>query len=584
MKKTKIICTLGPATDKIEIVEALIANGMNVARFNFSHGKHSEHAERISLARAAGNKLGQQIALLADTKGPEMRLGMFKESSVELREGEKFTLTTKQDVLGDQYRASVNYVNLAQEINVGTEILLADGLINLKVLTIEDTEIHTVVQNTGSISSRKRVAVPGAILNLPFLSEQDVQDILFAIEHDMDYIAASFVQKAADVLAIRKVLEENNSNIGIISKIENSLGVENIEEIISVSDGIMVARGDLGVEIPAEEVPLVQKSIIAKCNKLAKPVITATQMLESMVKNPRPTRAEASDVANAILDGSDAIMLSGETASGDYPVEAVKTMATIAKRTETALEYEQIMRRTILTVEKTTTEAVSQATAQIAHNLGATAILTATESGYTPRMISKYRPRAKIVAVTPLVAVARKMQLYWGVYPVVGKSNANTDQMVEQTISLALKNDFVKEGDLTVITAGVPVGIVGSTNMIRVHIVGNVILQGTGIGRKVAHGKVCIINEPEDFASKFVAGDILVVKSLMDDYAKFAVKASAIIAEEDGLTSAAAIVGVSFGITTIVGVNGAVEQLEDGAIITVDPERGRLYQGHINAK
>ena len=574
---------MGPATDKPEIIAGLIESGMNVARFNFSHGTHAEQNERIKLLREVSSSLNKNIALLLDTKGPEMRLGMF-ESKVLLEEGQDFVLTTEQNVLGSKQRAMVNYPHLASEIHVGDNILLSDGLVNLKVTAIEGTEIYTKVLNTGEMSSRKRVAVPGAILNLPFMSEQDKQDILFAIENDMDYIAASFVQKAKDVLEIRKILEAHNSQIGIIAKIENAQGVHNIDEIIRVSDGIMVARGDLGVEIPAEEVPLVQKDIIKKCNKQAKPVITATQMLESMVKNPRPTRAEASDVANAILDGSDAIMLSGETASGDYPIEAVQTMTTIAVRTEEALDHCQIIDNVASGIDKTTTNAIGLATTQTALTLGAGAILTATQTGYTPRMIAKYRPHSRIVAVTPHIHVARRMQLYWGVYPIVGANTAGTDAMIASLVDNALRYNYVREGDITVITAGVPVGQTGSTNMLYVHLVTGKTLKGAGIGRKVVQGTACIIDKPSDFINKFRDGEIMVLKSLEEGYADYAVRAGGIIAEEGGLTSAAAIVGVSFGIPTIVGVHNATGLIKDGTEITINAERGCIYKGHINAK
>lgn len=583
MKRTKVICTMGPATDSEAVVRGLIENGMNVARFNFSHGTHDEQYKRLSLVRKVSDELSADIAILLDTKGPEMRLGLF-EQPVLLEEGQEFVLTTEQNVMGSKQRACVNYPDLAKEIAVGAEILLSDGLVNLKVTDIKGSEIYTKVMNTGTMSSRKRVAVPGALLNLPFLSEQDVADIKFAIAHDMDYIAASFVQKAQDVLSIRRILEASGSEIGIIAKIENSLGVENIEEIIKVSDGIMVARGDLGVEIPTEEVPLVQKSIIKKCNIAAKPVITATQMLESMVKNPRPTRAEASDVANAILDGSDVIMLSGETASGDYPIEAVKTMSTIAVRTEEALNHQAIIRHVASSVDKSTTNAIGLATTQTALTLGATAILAASESGYTPRMIAKYRPHARVIAVTPNKNVARRMQLYWGVCPIVGRSAEGTDAMISNLMELATTYGYVQEGDLVVVTAGVPVGKAGSTNMLYVHLVAKQEWAGTGIGRKIVKGRVCVVEREQDFANKFQEGDILVVKSLEEGFANYALKASAVITEEAGLTSHAAIVAVSFGIPTIVGVAKATSELQDGMLITVSSERGYIYRGHINAQ
>jgi pyruvate kinase len=435
------------------------------------------------------------------------------------------------------------------------------------------------VQNTGDISDRKRVAVPGVSLNLPFLSAQDEADILFGVEQDMDFIAASFVQRAADILAIRKLLEDANVHMEIIAKIENAEGVKNIDEILKVADGIMVARGDLGVEIPAEEVPIAQKMLIKKCNAVGKPVITATQMLESMMVNPRPTRAEASDIANAIMDGTDCIMLSGETASGDYPVEAVQTMARIAMRAEETLAANALVR-----AQCTTTDAISHATTQVAQELHAAAIITATEHGYTARMVSKYRPQAPIIAVTPHEKTIRRMMLLWGVQPVLGVSTKNSDDMVQNSIVRSLEEGLVKEGDLVILTAGVPVGMSGTTNMIRVHVIGKILLRGVGIGQRSVTGKVCVAHSIEDIKRKMEPGDILVIAGVDEETASYAAKAAAIIAEEGGLTSNAAVVGITTGIPVIIGVSGAVESLADGLIVTVDAARGLIYHGEINAR
>lgn len=582
MKKTKIVCTVGPSTDKEGLLEKMMTAGMDVARFNFSHGNHDEQAKRIKLVRKASANSKKPIALLADTKGPEMRLGLFENGSVNLETGDKFILTSVE-ILGTKEKVGINYPNLPKEVNVGDKILLSDGLLSLQVDELDDTNIYTTVLNGGTISSRKRVAVPGAILNLPFLSEADILDIKFAVDNDMDYIAASFVQKAADVLAIRKILEDNNSDIAIISKIENSQGIKNIKEIIAASDGIMVARGDLGVEIPTEDVPIVQKSIIKKCNKHGKPVITATQMLESMMNNPRPTRAEASDIANAILDGSDAIMLSGETASGEYPLEAVETMSRIAQRTEAAVINSAMPMHVLEELHSATvTESVSKATVQMSNSLKASAIISSTATGYTSRLIAKYRPDAKIVALTPSERVVRRMQLYWGVLPMLAQEFKDTDAMVLSVVDLSLQKDYLKSGDLVIITAGTLVGTVGSTNMVRVHVVGNILLRGIGIGKRVVRGNACVINKPEDFITKFRDGDIAVLYGVDDVSAQYATNASAIIAEEGGLTSHAAIVGLSFGIPTIVGVEDAMNKLLDGMPITVDAERGVVYHGHMN--
>ena len=582
MKKTKIICTVGPSTDDVELLEKMMRSGMDLARFNFSHGSHEDHAKRLELVRQAAEKAGKVVATIADTKGPEMRLGMFADDKIYLNEGDDFCLTT-DDYLGDAHMAHVNYVGLPAEVQVGSSILLADGLLSLKVTKIEGSKIYTKVVNGGELSSRKRVACPGIELQLPFLSEQDRADILFAAEHDMDYIAASFVQKADDVIAIRKVLEAAGSSIGIISKIENEAGVQHIDEIISVSDGVMVARGDLGVEIPTEDVPLVQKDIIARCNKAGKPVITATQMLESMINSYRATRAEASDVANSIFDGSDVIMLSGETASGRYPLEAVQTMAKIAVRTENALDYVHIFQKKGISERIHSTDAISHATVQIAQEIKADTILTITESGFTARMIAKYKPQCTVVAVSRLPQRVRAMQLYWGVQPLLGPYSVNTDEMIELSLQCALQHGAIKDGASVVITAGVPIGTPGSTNLIKVVTVGNKLISGTGIGSKAVSGHICVAKTAADFKDKLQKGDILVVDVLNDEYVPFAAaKAAAIIAEEGGLTSSTAIVAVTCSLPVIVGAANATVALVDGQLVTVDPVSGAVYEGDIN--
>lgn len=574
---------MGPTTEQPGIIEKMIEAGMNVARFNFSHGDHAEHSVRINMVRAASAKLKKPVAILLDTKGPEMRLGNFTDGKVTIEQGQKFILTSR-DVAGTKEICSVNHRFLPQEVAPGNQILLADGLVCLAVDFVEGDDIHTTVQNTGVIGNRKRVAAPGVSVNLPPLSEQDVKDVLFAAEGGMDFIAASFIQRAADVLAIRKLLEGVHSDIHIISKIENAEGVKNIDEIIKVSDGIMVARGDLGVEIPTEEVPLVQKMIIEKCNNMGKPVITATQMLESMTSNPRPTRAEAGDVANAIMDGTDAVMLSGETANGSYPVEAVEIMAKIAIRTEQALKYGEILHSKGIGAQHTTTEAISHATVQVAHELNAASIITDTQSGYAARMVSKYRPLAHIVAITPNERVVRKMLMMWGVQPVLRAAAKNSDEMVENAITSAIASGMVNEGDLVVLTAGVHATGSGTTNMIRVHVIGNVLVRGMGIGQNAVTGRVCVARSIKDVEEKFKPGDVLAIACVDEQTAKYAAKASAIIAEEGGLTSHAAIVGISYGIPVIVGADGAATVLTDGMVVTVDAARGLVYNGEINAR
>lgn len=582
MKKTKIICTMGPTTDKEGLLSEMLKAGMDMARFNFSHGDHSEQAKRIALVRQAAKEVGKPVAIIADTKGPEMRLGIFKAGKVELTDGSDFCLTT-EDIEGDEKTSSVNYGGLPAELSVGDQVLLNDGKLTLEVIKLEPTKIHTKIIHGGEISSRKRVAVPGIKLKLPFISPQDEADINFAIDHDMDYIAASFVQTQEDIIEIRKLLEAKNSTMGIIAKIESRDGVNNIDEILQVADGIMVARGDLGVEIPYEEVPLVQKAIITKCNKVGKPVITATQMLESMISNYRATRAEASDVANSIFDGTDVIMLSGETASGEYPLEAVQTMAKIAIRTEESLDYVKIFRNKGIGAQVNMTDAISHATVQVAQELEADAILTITESGYTARMIAKYRPQATVIAVSPVDASIRRMQMYWGVTPLLGVQAHGTDELIELSLGIVQEKKMLMKGDSVVVTAGMNVGKVGSTNLIKVINLGTKVVHGVGIGKNAVTGTVCKVNGVEDLA-KFKPGDIMLVSSVENEIAPYASKALGIIAEEGGFTSSAAIIGINCGVPVIVGATGAMEKLTDGQEVTLDVSSGSIYDGRINIK
>lgn len=469
MRKTKIVCTIGPASESLEMLTQLIASGLNVARLNFSHGDYEEHGNRITRIRQACKQLNKTVAILLDTKGPEIRTGGLKEKSVNLVQGESIVLTT-DNIKGDADRVAVTYSDLPNDVQVGSKILIDDGLIELVVEKIEGTDISCKIINGGPLSSNKGVNVPGVQVSLPGITEKDANDIIFGIEQGVDFIAASFVRKASDVLEIRELLEKHNAgHIQIISKIENQEGVDNLDEIIEVSDGLMVARGDLGVEIPPEEVPLVQKMMIEKCNFAGKPVITATQMLDSMERNPRPTRAEASDVANAIFDGTDAIMLSGETAAGKYPAEAVQTMSRIAVKAESALPYKEIFKKQSSAQQRNITEAISQSVASSAHDLNAEAIITSTDSGYTARMISKYRPKSPIVAVTPNEGVMRCLSLVWGVHPIQSVDAKTTDEMFAIAVDSGLKTGLVNQGDLVVITAGVPVGRSGTTNLIKIH-------------------------------------------------------------------------------------------------------------------
>lgn len=475
MKRTKIICTIGPASESPEKVKELLQNGANVVRLNFSHGDYEEHKNRIELVKKFRREMQIPVAILLDTKGPEIRLGKFKDKVVVLKEGQSFTLTTKE-ILGDENRVSISYSNITQDVSIGSRILLDDGLIELNVDKIDGTEVYCKVINGGVIGDHKGVNLPGTSVSLPPVTDKDIRDIKFGIENDIDYIAASFVRSADDVREIRRILGENGGEgIQIIAKIENQQGVDNIEDIIKVADGIMIARGDLGVEIPTEDVPVVQKQIIYKCVRACKPVIIATQMLDSMIRNPRPTRAEASDVANAIYDGADAIMLSGETAAGKYPIEALATMCRIAERMEANLDYKKVFERCNIcnaSATNTTTSAISHATSTIADDLNASAIITPTQSGYTARMVSRYRPKYPIIATTTSECVYRKLALIWGVMPYMAPDTDNTDDMIDSAVEIARKTDIIQDGDIVIITAGVPAGLSGTTNLIKVHTVG----------------------------------------------------------------------------------------------------------------
>jgi pyruvate kinase len=579
LRKAKIVCTIGPASESVETLKKLIHAGMNVARLNFSHGSHEEHAARIANIRQAAEETGKQVAILLDTKGPEIRTGLLAVDAVELQEGGTIVLTT-EDVPGTAERVSITYADLPRDVKKGDTILIDDGLIGLTVEAVEGHEIICRIKNGGTLKSKKGVNVPGVKINLPGITEKDAQDIEFGIRQGVDFIAASFVRKASDILEIREILERHGVRIDIIAKIENQEGVDNVDEILAVSDGLMVARGDLGVEIPAEEVPLVQKKLIKKCNELGKPVITATQMLDSMQRNPRPTRAEASDVANAIFDGTDAIMLSGETAAGKYPVESVETMNRIALRAEQELNYREILYNQALQKQVTITDAISQAVANAALDLDAAAVITATESGHTARMVSKYRPKAPIVAVTPHADVVRRLALVNGVYPVLGPMANTTDEMLEMSVQQALEAGYVRHGDLVVITAGVPVREVGTTNLMKIHVIGDIVAKGQGIGRKVVTGRVAVARSAEEALEKMQEGTILVTIGTDSDMIGAFEKAGAVITEEGGLTSHAAIVGLNLNVPVIVGVARATELLKDGQIVTVDSERGHIYTGH----
>lgn len=577
MRQTKIVCTIGPASESIATLKEMMLAGMNVARLNFSHGNHQEHLMRIKNIRQASLETKVPVAILLDTKGPEIRIGAF-EGTINLETGQDFVLTTNPETV-DTGKVFVNYAGLPQDVKPGDRILIDDGLIGLLVKEVNGQDIHCVVENGGQLLSRKGVNVPGVSVKLPSVTEKDIEDIVFGIKNQVDFIAASFVRTAADIIEIRRLLEQHNSPIQIIAKIETQAAVDNIEEILEVADGIMVARGDLGVEIPAEEVPLVQKQIIAQCNRMGKPVITATQMLDSMMRNPRPTRAEASDVANAIIDGTDAVMLSGETASGKYPVEAVKTMARIAEKTEKVTLGKDYVPMADLLSDKTITGSIGHATFTVAQELGAEAIITPTTSGFTPRMVARHRPQAPIVASSPDPVVCRQLLLVWGVTPVHTERAEGTDAIISTGVKAALDAGIVKLGDLVVITAGVPAATAGTTNLLKVHVVGEVVAKGQGIGRAVVTAPVRICRTAEEALAKMRHGEILVTYGTDKDFIPAMEKAGAVITVEGGLTSHAAVVGLSIGIPVVVGVRDCFDVLTDGEVYTIDGATGQIYKG-----
>lgn len=578
MRRTKIVCTIGPASESVETLREMMLAGMNVARLNFSHGTHEDHAKRIATIRQAAGDVGKNIAIMLDTKGPEIRLKKFANPPVTLEPGQRFTLTTR-DLLGDNTIVSVTYMDLPHDVKPGSLIAVADGLIAMEVEAVEGTEVHCIVINGGQLSNQKGVNLPGVNVNLPSITDKDIADIRFGLEQGVDFIAASFIRKPSDVIAIRQIVEEYGAQVDIIAKIESRQGVDNLADIINVADGVMVARGDLGVEVPAEEVPVLQKTMIEMCNRLGKPVITATQMLESMTQNPRPTRAEASDVANAIFDGTDAIMLSGETAAGKYPVVTVETMARIAARAEQAVDFEDLLETRAAAIQRTVTDGISHAVCNVAQDLGVTAIVTATASGHTARMIAKYRPQVPVIAVTPNAKVLRKLALVWGVEPLLIGDVKGTDEMIDTSVEAALSSGHISAGDLIIITAGVPVGVHGTTNMMKVHTVGTLLARGTGIGARAVTGKVRICNNIPEAMEKVQPGDILVTVGTDREFVPAMEKAAAVITEEGGLTSHAAIVGLEFGIPVVVGVENATRILPDGETITLDGQRGLIYGG-----
>lgn len=575
IRKTKIVCTMGPNLFEKHLIAPLMKAGMNVARFNFSHGTYETHQHYYDEVCRIRDELGLPVATMLDTKGPEIRVRSFKNGHVTLQNGQLFTLTT-DEVEGDEERVSITYKELPQDIAVGSSILIDDGLIGMQVERIDGADIVCRVLNGGVVSNNKGVNIPNAHLSMPFISEKDHQDILFAIKNGYDFIAASFTRCADDIMQIRHILQENNCHtINIIAKIENMEGVENIDEILRVVDGVMVARGDLGVEVPLEDVPSLQKKLIQRGIAAGKPVITATQMLDSMIKNPRPTRAEATDVANAIYDGTSAIMLSGESAVGAYPVEAVETMVRIALRAEADMDYiRRFSRDTSASTD--VTNAISHATVTSAHDLNASAIITVTKSGSTARILSRYRPACVIVGCTTEKHVWRQLALSWGTVPLMIAEESNTDDLFEHAVDAAVKNGLVHDGELVVLTAGVPLGISGTTNLMKVHVVGHLLSRGQGLhGGKVV-APLCVIRNLEKDAKNFNTGDVIVCHQTTREMFSMLRKSSAIVLEDDNPEGHGAIAGMSLDIPVIIGAKNATNILKSGAVVTVDGEKGTV--------
>ncbi|MFC6202511.1 pyruvate kinase [Lactiplantibacillus nangangensis] len=585
MKKTKIVSTLGPASTDTDTIVKLIEAGANIFRFNFSHGDHAEHLDRLNKVHEAEKITGKTVGIMLDTKGAEIRTTVQKDGKSEYKIGDKVRITMDDSLESTKDKIAVTYDGLYDDVHVGGHVLFDDGLLDMKIDEKDEAnrELVTTVQNAGVLGSRKGTNAPGVSINLPGITEKDSDDIRFGLDHEINYIAASFVRKPQDVLDIRELLEEKHmEHVQIFPKIESQEGIDNVDEILKVCDGLMVARGDMGVEIPAENVPLVQKSLIKKCNALGMPVITATQMLDSMQENPRPTRAEASDVANAVFDGTDATMLSGESANGLYPVESVAMMAKIDQKAENTLAENGNLQ--LNRFDKTSvTETIGIAIARAAKNLGIKTIVAATESGYTAKMISKYRPDADILAITFDERTQRGLMVNWGVQPIIADKPETTDDMFDLAASKAVELGFAKEGDLILITAGVPVGERGTTNIMKIQLIGSRLADGQGVGDETVIGKAVIATSAQEAIDKAVEGGVLVTKTTDKDYLPAIEKSSALVVENGGLTSHAAVVGISMGIPVIVGVKDATTVISDGQLITVDSRRGIVYRGASNA-
>lgn len=579
LRRTKIVATVGPATSSPEMLKAIIEAGATTLRLNFSHGTHADHQRSIRLIRQTAFELNRPVAILQDLQGPKIRLGQFENGFIMLSKGDRFTLTNRP-VVGTQEISCVTYDYLAEEVPVGSKILLDDGRVEMVVEEInrDKGDLHCRVTVAGKLSNNKGVNFPGVYLSIKAMTDKDREDLMFGLDQGVDWVALSFVRNPQDIIEIKELITSTGKNVPVVAKIEKHEAIEQMEAVLSLCDGVMVARGDLGVELPAEDVPVLQKRLIATANRLGIPIITATQMLDSMVSNPRPTRAEVSDVANAILDGTDAVMLSNETAVGSYPVEAVATMARIAER----IEQEEAENSSRLTRDdkRSIPNAISQAVGQIAENLGAAAIMTLTQTGATARNVSKYRPKTPILAITPHVNVARQLQMVWGVRPLLVLDLPSTGQTFQAAINVAQEKNLLTEGDLVVMTAGTLQGVSGSTDLIKVEVVTAVLGQGIGLGQGSVSGRARVVRTGID-ATHFNHGDILVASSTGVDFVDAIRKASGIITEDESLNSHAAVIGLRLGVPVIVGVKEATQVIKDGSILTLDMQRGLVYSGAV---
>ncbi|AFY48364.1 pyruvate kinase [Nostoc sp. PCC 7524] len=580
VRRTKIVATIGPATSSPEMLKAIIEAGATTLRLNFSHGSHADHQRNIRLIRQTAFELNQPVAILQDLQGPKIRLGKFENGSIVLAKGDRFTLTNRP-VVGTQEISCVTYDYLAEEVPVGAKILLDDGRVEMVVEEInrEKGDLHCRVTVAGKLSNNKGVNFPGVYLSIKAMTDKDREDLMFGLDQGVDWVALSFVRNPQDIIEIKELISSTGKQVPVVAKIEKHEAIEQMEAVLALCDGVMVARGDLGVELPAEDVPVLQKRLIATANRLGIPIITATQMLDSMVSNPRPTRAEVSDVANAILDGTDAVMLSNETAVGSYPVEAVATMARIAERIEEE-EANASKLRQLRDNRRSIPNAISQAVGQIAEQLGAAAIMTLTQTGATARNVSKFRPHTPILAVTPHVNVARQLQMVWGVKPLLVLELPSTGQTFQAAINVAQEHKLLFEGDLVVMTAGTLQGVSGSTDLIKVEVVTAILGQGIGLGQGSISGRARVAHTGMD-ASNFNPGDILVASRTGADYVDAIRKAGGIITEDESLTSHAAVIGLRLGVPVIVGVKQATQVIRDGAILTMDLQRGIVYSGAV---